>query len=799
MDISWMDFQNEIYFFDNDNGGIRPSPLLTHVRFQFTKFLLENPSISFVIPNHGLIDYDVISFQSFFHREKDTFHGFVEDDLDQNLWFAYNIIPERNLEMSSQLSSIIQNGLIYLLNGFSIFSPISLSSVPKFTMQSNGCVIRLHSLRTPQPFSMKDIQLIQLYLYSTVMGLPKTTLSPYFFIFPLFMRTITTPNFSCSVLTPHQVLIGLLDNIKEIVSSKFLIMNELVYNSINNPKVLRVDQIDLNRDEIIHSSFTSHIICSELFELESLSKLWSKYLDEYDSFPKRLRYLYQEFVDADIIQNRSHQFHKLNVDTISLSIQGFKHTGLFPDLSMGMTLVLPLVHHIRYHLSLPYLQQYMNIHFKDPLLLECCLTHSSFKRDKPKLGIPPALLQYSLSKTGTLKNSHFFSSLYKHTKRTNSECNHLFTDGDDNERLEFLGDAVIELLTTVSLFHIFPDSSEGPLSIFRSAIVQNCHLGHLASQIFLTDFLLLDIPNQSPHDKFILKTFSADALESIFGALFLEQSLSECQKLLGRLLWSDNLLLNNLWNDLPQYPAITWSKFMSKVGPPSLFDAFEKLKIFEQSIGINFLSKNLLAKAFSQPSIPFNIYTCGSNSALEFLGDSILQFVVSKYLFINVPQVEGILSSLRSTIVNNRTLSLIGEELKLSSYVILQPNESVNDYVLADVFESLIAVIYLDRGMNFVDKFCEIIFFKSSKFYPETNPKLTLMIYCNKLSHSSFISYELLDKEGPSNNTRYTVGVYLGSQCLATGVGITRKVAEANAAREALNNVRISRKTFILY
>ena len=798
MDIfSWADPHNELYFVGNEHGGIFPTPLLTRIRTEFTKSLLENNCDSFVIPNHGLSDFDIFASQTSFHREKHTFNGFIIDDLDKNSWFVYKIVLELNLDNASQLSSIYHNGLIYILNGFSVFSPICLSSVPNYTLHHRGFVINLHFILNPQPFSMVDIQLIQSYFYLTVMGLPKSVLSPYFFIYPLFMRPISSPNFLCSILNPHQVLFGLLNNIKVILSSKYLINSELVYNSNIIPKVLRVDKIDLDHDEITHSSYTSQIIYSTCFESDSLSQLWLKHVDERGLIPHKLRYIYGEFVDKQKMEKRFIHLHKPYVETIKMAIEGFKHTGLFPDLSLGLILILPFIHHVRYHLSLHFLQEYMGVHFRDPLLLQCCLTHSSYKRECPKLGIPQIFLRYSLSKTGYLNNCVLFSpQLYKHPKRTNTCSNLPFNDGDNNEKLEFLGDAVIEFLTTVSLFHIFPDYSGGCLSIFRSAIVQNCHLGYLASQISLGDFILLEIPDQSSYNEFIIRKIYADALESIFGALFLEQSLPTCQKLLGRLLWKDNMPLNIIWNELPQYPVITLSSFLYKDQLPSLFDAFRKLKIFEQSIGLTFSFSILLAKAFTHPSVPFNIYTCGSNSTLEFLGDSVLQFAVTKYLFLNFPQVEGILSNLRSSIVNNKNLGIIGEELNLRSYIILQPDESVNENMLADVFESLIAVIFLDKGIHHVDKFCEILLFNSPELYSETNPKLNLKISYEKYLPSSFISYELLNSQGPSNNSKYTVGVYLGSHCLAMGIGRTRKLAEAHAAKEALNNLNITTKRF---
>ena len=337
--------------------------------------------------------------------------------------------------------------------------------------------------------------------------------------------------------------------------------------------------------------------------------------------------------------------------------------------------------------------------------------------------------------------------------------------------------------------------SEGPLSIFRSSIVQNSQLFRLADHLHLNDFLLIDCPAFFIRSKCKFAKFMADALEAIFGLIFIEHSESECHHLLARLLWWGDLKLSNIWISLPEYPVITWSRHVLE-----LCDAirsvpvFEKLKKFEQSISVEFSFKHLLAKAFTQSSVPFNVFSCGSNGTLEFLGDSILQLTISRYIFMNFPNCEGILSNIRSSIVNNLSLANIGKELNIQQYIIIQPHDFISNSMISNVLESLIAVIYLEKGMQYVDVFCQTIFFKSNIIFGEINSKLNLLLYARIFYPSSSLSYVLLSEEGPTNNTNLSVGIYFGSQLLGIGQATTRKLAESSAASEALKNIKSIRE-----
>ncbi|KAI6646831.1 Ribonuclease 3 isoform X1 [Oopsacas minuta] len=796
MNISWVDPNPELYFY-KDTDLLLPTSLLSQIRAQFSCLFLNNPPKT-DSSHPSDIDVNFLTPKVSFHLEETTFQAFNRTSLNANNWNLYRIVCTPDFEYSFHRSSIRHKGSTFSLFGFSLFSHIVLQDIPYYAFDcTSDAIVTIEKIQNPPHFSMVDVELIQSCLILNIMGLPNSVIFNYFFMFPLFVLSPDADHSICQseniyILSPHEVLIGLLNNLENITSSSSCILNELVYNSNVLPKVLRVDHIDLINSTIINTSLSSSILRSKCnFRSTSQTILNDCNGSEIQT---QNRYHLPEYIH----ELYSHKpFHSLKTyfESNSFKIYEYQHTGLFPDVSIQIAVILPLIYHIRLHLSLSHLKHYLCLKNVNSLLLECCLTHSSFKRNISNLGIHPALFALIISKTGFVnRNGNYCISLYFKMNRKRSHQLRKFLHSN-NERFEFLGDAVIEYLTTVSLFHLLPNESEGSLSIFRSSIVQNCHLFLLADHLFLKEFILMGYPTQSIPNSCKFNKFTADALEAIFGLIFIEYSLSECQKLLGRLLWGNNVKLNNVWNNLPEYPVVTWSRRVDHYYSRCSNSVFDNLKQFQETISITFSHIHLLAKAFTHPSVPFNVNSCGSNGTLEFLGDSILQLLISKYLFIHVPRSEGVLSNIRSSVVNNINLIKIGKELNLQSYIILQPHEDIHNYMIADVFESLIAAIYLDKGMKYADTFCQSIFFKSRVSFAATNPKLKLLIYSKRFFPTSCLVYESLTIEGPTNNTTLSIGIYFGSQLLGIGSGTTRKVAEARAANEALRNLKYIRQS----
>jgi len=179
----------------------------------------------------------------------------------------------------------------------------------------------------------------------------------------------------------------------------------------------------------------------------------------------------------------------------------------------------------------------------------------------------------------------------------------------------------------------------------------------------------------------------------------------------------------------------------------------------------------------------------------EFLGDAILEYIVSEYLFETYKDMpEGKLTKLRASLVCEFTLSKISRELNLGSYGKFSKGETMTggadrDSILCDMFESLLGAIYLDGGIEparqYVHKFLLTDIENKQLFY---DAKTNLQEYAQK--HEKTIIYELLDEQGPEHNKIFHVRAYLGDKAMEEGSGHSRKAAEQMAAYQTLLKIR---------
>ncbi len=175
----------------------------------------------------------------------------------------------------------------------------------------------------------------------------------------------------------------------------------------------------------------------------------------------------------------------------------------------------------------------------------------------------------------------------------------------------------------------------------------------------------------------------------------------------------------------------------------------------------------------------------------EFLGDAILEFVTSEFLYENYPELkEGQLSKLRASLVCEFTLSKISRELGLGNYIYLSKGETKTggrnrDSILCDVFESLLGAIYLDGGMDgakrFVSKYLLTDIEHKQRFY---DSKTNLQEYAQK--NGQKITYNLIAEDGEEHCKVYTVECCMGEKHLTHGTGHSKKAAEQDAAFNAL-------------
>lgn len=188
-----------------------------------------------------------------------------------------------------------------------------------------------------------------------------------------------------------------------------------------------------------------------------------------------------------------------------------------------------------------------------------------------------------------------------------------------------------------------------------------------------------------------------------------------------------------------------------------------------------------------------------SNERLEFLGDSILSYVVSQELFRNYPEYyEGTLTNIRSLLVNTKTLAEIAKDLGFGDFLKLSKGEEdargrENQSLLADSFEAYIGALFLDQGIDSVYEFIlatllpkmhDIVAKKDFK-----DPKSLFQEQMQAQTHASPV-YKVLAEEGPSHAKIFTVGVYVKDAKLGEGKGKSKQEAEENAAKEALEKKR---------
>ncbi len=216
-------------------------------------------------------------------------------------------------------------------------------------------------------------------------------------------------------------------------------------------------------------------------------------------------------------------------------------------------------------------------------------------------------------------------------------------------------------------------------------------------------------------------------------------------------------------------------------------------KILENKINIKFKNKKLLSLSLVHKS--FDLLS--NNEKLEFLGDRVLGLVLSKKLFNLYPyESEGSLDKKFASLVNRKTCSKISKILELEKFLILgnayKKNLKIEDKILADASEALIGAIYLDSGFkiveNFILRFWNDEIEKTVKI--EIDPKTKLQEYSLKY-FKKLPTYKVLSCSGPQHNPSYRVSVKIHDSNFFYGIGNSKKIAEHNAARKIIKNLKI--------
>ena len=219
----------------------------------------------------------------------------------------------------------------------------------------------------------------------------------------------------------------------------------------------------------------------------------------------------------------------------------------------------------------------------------------------------------------------------------------------------------------------------------------------------------------------------------------------------------------------------------------------------EERIGYHFTDPELLRTALTHKSFAseYHIRAVPQYERLEFLGDSILEYIASEALYERYPELpEGELTKKRASLVCEYTLSQITKELGYGDYVILGKGEAMTGgrerpSILCDLFESVLGAIYLDGGMEpakaYVTKHLLTDLEHKTVF---TDAKTILQEYAQK--NGLLLEYELLDQSGPDHLRVYTSRVLLGGVPYETGQSHSIKGAQMEAAHKTLRSLNLS-------
>ncbi|EKD33543.1 MAG: ribonuclease III [uncultured bacterium] len=218
----------------------------------------------------------------------------------------------------------------------------------------------------------------------------------------------------------------------------------------------------------------------------------------------------------------------------------------------------------------------------------------------------------------------------------------------------------------------------------------------------------------------------------------------------------------------------------------------------EKIIGVTFLNKDILRQAVVHRSYlnEHPDFSLGHNERLEFLGDAVLELVVTENLFGNYTNPEGELTNWRAALVNAEMLAKIAQEIGIEEFLYLSKGEAkdakskARKYILANAMEAVIGAVYLDKGWEsskeFIGKFVlsrlahilehKLYIDPKSRFQEASQERLGITP-----------SYKVIEETGPDHDKKFVVGVFLNKDLVATGEGSSKQEAQVEAAEHAID------------
>ncbi len=226
----------------------------------------------------------------------------------------------------------------------------------------------------------------------------------------------------------------------------------------------------------------------------------------------------------------------------------------------------------------------------------------------------------------------------------------------------------------------------------------------------------------------------------------------------------------------------------------------EDLAKFFEKYDIKPHNRKIYERAFTHSSFNSDAKTSHYDyERLEFLGDSVLSFVIASNLYIDhKDMLEGDLTKAKASLVQSKTLAKLARKEGFTQFIKIghslnKENAFNNDSILEDIFEAVIGAIYLDQGFEFVKKFIEKIYHDDIKNLSLEDVKdyKSILQEAMQAEHRESVSYKVVDEKGPPHNKTFYVEVYFNDLLLGKGVGASKKRAEQMAAKDALNKKAI--------
>lgn len=218
--------------------------------------------------------------------------------------------------------------------------------------------------------------------------------------------------------------------------------------------------------------------------------------------------------------------------------------------------------------------------------------------------------------------------------------------------------------------------------------------------------------------------------------------------------------------------------------------------LLEKKLELKFNNQDLLLQAFCHRSYLNEnpTFHLNHNERLEFLGDAVLEVIVTEYLYKNYQNPEGELTNWRAALVNTQNLAKIAKTLGFEDYLLLSKGEEkdkgkARQYILANTLEAFLGALYLDRGLKYVSQFVKSnLLFDLPRILKEEIWKDAKSQFQEVAQEKLKITptYKILKEWGPDHVKHFVTGVFLGDKLVTEGEGSSKQEAEEKAAQKAL-------------